>query len=74
MSNPSASVSFNVSKLPTFASVKGVSFKFLTASLKVNVMLEFVAIDAVMTASIITVGGRESADVNVAEAEVIALL
>jgi hypothetical protein len=74
MSNPLASVSFKVSKLPTLASVKAVLSKFLIGSLNVNVIFESVAIDAVMTASIIIVGEIVSADVNVAEAEFIALL
>ena len=63
---PLASVSFRVIKLPTFESVISESSKFLTASLNVNVI-------SVITASILTVGGRESPTVNIAKEFVIAL-
>ena len=72
-SAPLASVSLRVIKLPTFEFVISESSKFLTASLKVNVMSELVAMEAVITASILTVGGRESPTVNIANEFVIAL-
>ena len=74
ISDPLASVSLRVIKLPTFESVKAELSKFLTASLKVKVIFESVAIEAVITASIATVGGSESPVVKVADAAVIALL
>ena len=71
---PFASVSFRVIKLPTFEFVRAESSRFLTASENVKVMSELVAMEAVITASIATVGGNESPVVKVAEAAVIALL
>ena len=71
---PLASVSFRVIRLPTLAFVSSESSRFLTASLNVNVISESVAIDAVITASITTLGGNESPVVKVAEAADIALL
>ena len=68
-----ASVSLRVIKLPTFKLVISVSSRFRTGSLKVNVISELVAIDAVITASILTVGGRESPTVNIANEFEIAL-
>ena len=65
ISAPLASVSFNVIKLPTLEFVKAVSSKFLTASLNVKVISELVAIEAVITASISTVGGNLSAAVKI---------
>ena len=73
-SEPFSSVSFSVIKLPTLELVNSELSRFLTASEKVNVMSESVAMDAVITASIETVGGNESPVVKVAEAAVIALL
>ena len=74
ISEPLASVSFRVIRLPTLESVKAELSRFLTASLKVKVIFESVAIEAVITASILTVGGNESPVVKVADAAVIALL
>ena len=74
MSDPLASVSFRVIKLHTFEFVKAELSKFLTASLKVKVISESDAMEAVITASILTVGGSESPVVKVADAAVIALL
>ena len=62
-----------VIKLPTFKLVSAVSSRFRTASVKVNVISELVAIDAVITASILTVGGMVSPTVNTAKEFEIAL-
>ncbi len=74
ISDPLASVSLSVIKLPTFESVNSELSRFLTFSLNVNVISESVAMEAVITASITTVGGSESPVVKVADAAVIALL
>ena len=74
ISVPFASVSFRVIKLPTLVLSIALSLTSLIFSLKVNVMSESVAMEAVITASISTVGGNESPVVNVAESANIALL
>ena len=74
ISVPFASLSFRVIKLPTLVLSIELSLISLIFSLKVNVMSESVAMEAVITASISTVGGNESPVVNVAEAADIALL
>ena len=61
-------------KLPTLELSISLSLISLIFSLKVNVMSESVAMEAVITAAISTVGGNESPVVNVAEAANIALL
>ena len=70
---PFASVSFKVIKLPTFEFVSAESSKFRTASVKVNVISELVAIDAVITASMLTDGGMVSPAENTAKVVAIAL-
>ena len=74
ISVPFASLSFRVIKLPTLVLSIALSLISLIFSLKVNVMSESVAMEAVITAAISTVGGNESPVVNVAEAADIALL
>ena len=74
ISVPFASLSFRVIKLPTLVLSISPSLTSLIFSLKVNVMSESVAMEAVITASISTVGGNESPVVNVAEVADIALL
>ena len=67
MSNPVSPESFNVIKLPTLLSVRRELSRFLTASLNVKVISEFVAIEATITASISTVGGSVSPEVKVTD-------
>ena len=51
ISEPLASVSFRVIRLPTLESVRAESSRFLTGSLNVNVIFDSVAIEAVITVS-----------------------